>query len=191
MHISIRIFLLILAGVLYVSVIGRSATMFSAIGLILLMALLLMGMESVKRKKDKNFTIQSEMTQVSEMDRDKLILYTAQLFKRLGYYISPIPKDKDKGADLIIRKGTQVICVRCEAGAQEDILPIQKIYGSMRCYKAKKCLLVTTGYISEDVKDYAKCNHVQMIDRDHLLTMIRQVVKKEQEESEDLETQGV
>lgn len=186
----IRILLLGIAGWLYFQFIFRSDHKLSSVTLIVVGALLLMGMESIKRKKDKVFKVQSDAKAIAEMSKENFVVYMAELFKRLDYFVEPVNSDKKKGTDLIIRKGTQVICVRCEVGRVESLAPLQEFYGSLRQYPSKKSLVVCNDYFGDEAIVFAKLNKIQVLDKRQLVKMITQVLDQTNVE-ELLETQEI
>ncbi|MGL5676996.1 MAG: restriction endonuclease [Cellulosilyticaceae bacterium] len=186
----LRIVILIIAAALYVQLIRGVGEPDSAIGVIIVVALLLMGMESVKRKKDANFRVQCESFDVNEMDKETFVAYIAELFKKMAYYVEPIKPEKKQGADLLLRKGKQRIAVRCEVGDVETLLPLQELYGGMAYCKSNKALVVCNKYFSDEVMKFAKLNKVQLIDKQQVISMINQVIAHEKKE-DALEVQEI
>ncbi len=177
-HKLIRAGLMLCALSLYFTFIFTKGDIASTIGFILMVALLLMSMEGVKRKRDMHFTMQSQIEQIDRMEEEAFVYYVAELFKRMGYYIKSV-KDKREGTDFMIRKGTHTICVRCGIKGMDSLMLLREVYGSKNYYKANKCLLVVNGVLDEKAKTFAEANHVQTIDRAKLIQTIAQVVQKQ------------
>lgn len=188
----IKICLFASALLLYFWFILRSDNIISAITKILIVALLLLGMESIRRDKEKTFLMCSDINQVKKMEQDEFVAYTASLYKRLGYFIDLLKSKDELGCDIIARKKQDVICIKCIVGTDEiDILPLQQVYGSMNLYKANKCILITAGTYSEKAKQFAKANHVELIDQQRLLKIIMKVTNEKETATISSSTQEV
>lgn len=186
-----RIVLLIIAALLYWRIIFRASSVGSSVGLILLAAILLAGMESMKRKRDKIFILQSDVKELSDMNRESFAEYMAELFKRLQYYVEPIRSDKGKGSDFILRKGKQVICVRCEVESPDSLISLQELGDSVSYYRTNKSMLIANGHFNEEARSFAKQNNIQLIDRDHLVNMMNQVINQTKISNKQLKAQKV
>ena len=115
----------------------------------------------------------------------------AELFKRLHYYVDPIKTNENKGLDLVIRKGKQVICVRCETSSPENLYPLQALYGSINYYRGNQSMVVANGVFDEECRIFARHNQIKLIDRNQLISMIRQVTKNLKENKEPLGAQEI
>lgn len=188
----IKISLFASALLLYFWFILRSSNIISALTKILIVALLLLGMESVRRDREKTFLMCSDINQIKKMEQDEFVAYTANLYKRLGYFIDLLKSKDELGCDIIARKKQDIICIKCVSGAEEiGILPLQQVYGSMNLYKANKCMLITTGTYSEKAKQFAKANHVNLIDQQELLKKIMKVTNEKETTKVSSSTQEV
>lgn len=188
----IKISLFASALLLYFWFILRSSNIISALTKILIVALLLLGMESVRRDREKTFLMCSDINQIKKMEQDEFVAYTANLYKRLGYFIDLLKSKDELGCDIIVRKKQDIICIKCVSGAEEiGILPLQQVYGSMNLYKANKCMLITTGTYSEKAKQFAKANHVNLIDQQELLKKIMKVTNEKETTKVSSSTQEV
>ncbi|WP_053982418.1 restriction endonuclease [Niameybacter massiliensis] len=188
----IKISLFASALLLYFWFILRSSNIISALTKILIVALLLLGMESVRRDREKTFLMCSDINQIKKMEQDEFVAYTANLYKRLGYFIDLLKSKDELGCDIIARKKQDIICIKCVSGAEEiGILPLQQVYGSMNLYKANKCMLITTGTYNEKAKQFAKANHVNLIDQQELLKKIMKVTNEKETTKVSSSTQEV
>lgn len=188
----IKISLFASALLLYFWFILRSSNIISALTKILIVALLLLGMESVRRDREKTFLMCSDINQIKKMEQDEFVAYTANLYKRLGYFIDLLKSKDELGCDIIARKKQDIICIKCVSGAEEiGILPLQQVYGSMNLYKANKCMLITTSTYSEKAKQFAKANHVNLIDQQELLKKIMKVTNEKETTKVSSSTQEV
>lgn len=173
MNKCIRIILFVIALGLYFGLVLKSDNIVMALTKIIMVALLLLGMEAIRRDREKVFAIHSDIGKLKAMKNSELIEYVAQLYKKLGYYIDPIKKEKDLGCDLIARRNHDVICMRCISEQTEiDLLPLQELYGSKNLYKANKTLLITPNDYTDRAKQFAKANHIVLIDQMELIKLI-------------------
>lgn len=152
------------------------------IALIGFIALLLCSIESIRRKRETMFLLQSEAIKVGKLEKEGFVDFIADLFRRLNYFVVVIPSKEHKGADLIIRKNKMVICIRCmhqQSVSDDSLHPLQAVYGSMRYYKAKKSMVISTGYFDEAAKDYAKKNKIQLLDYTAVVGLIDRAIKQD------------
>lgn len=182
----IRIILYVIAGALYFGLVLKSDNLVSAITKIIVVALLLLGMEAIRRDREKVFAIHSDIGQLKAMENEQFIEYIARLYKKLGYYIDLVKTNQELGCDLIARKNQDVICIKCISEEKEiDLLPLQEIYGSKNLYKANKCLMITPHYYTIKAKQFAKANHIELVDQTALIKLINKALngKKYSEQS--------
>ena len=186
----IRMMLLALALGMYFLFIFKSDNIVMAIIKIMIVALLLFGMEAIRRDRDKVFIIHSDITRLKNMKNEEFVEYIAQLYKKLGYYIDPIKKEKDLGCDLIIRKNRDVICVKCMSEGEEiDLKPLQEVYGSKNLYRANKSLVVTPNTYTDKALQFAKANHITLVDQLELIKLITKAVGSKTNEISSPNTQ--
>lgn len=175
----IKFSLLTVALILYFWFIVNSVNIIGAITKILIVALLLLGMENVRRDKEKIFILHSDIEQLKKMEQGEFVEYVANLYKSLGYFIDLLKSKDDLGCDIIARKKQDVICIKCVSGEKEvDLLPLQQVHGSLNLYKANKALLITTGSYTDKAKQFAKANHIEIIGQDKLIKQIAKVINQ-------------
>lgn len=185
----IRMVLLTLALGMYFLFIFKSDNIVMAIIKIMIVALLLFGMEAIRRDRDKVFIIHSDITRLKNMKNEEFVEYVAQLYKKLGYYIDPIKKEKDLGCDLIIRKNRDVICVKCMSEGEIDLKPLQEVYGSKNLYRANKSLVVTPNTYTDKALQFAKANHIALVDQLELIKLITKAIGSKTSELSSPNTQ--
>lgn len=188
----IRIILCSIAVILYFGLVLKSDNLVSAIIKIIVVALLLLGMEAVRRDREKVFVIHSDVGQLKAMENDQFIEYSARLYKKLGYYIDLVKTDQKLGCDLIARKKQEVICIRCISEEKEiDLLPLQEVYGSKNLYKANRCLVITPYQYTIKAKQFAKANHIELVDQTALIKLISKALNGKQYPAQSASTQEV
>ena len=98
---------------------------------------------------------------------------------RSGYYIQGIKTSENMGCDLVMSLNNQRCCVYCEN--QPDVIQpdsIQKLCAAKNYYHAKQSLVVTNKYLTEEAKHLAAVNNIQIVDRDHLVKLMSQVIRE-------------
>lgn len=166
---------------LYFWFVLSSQNMSGAITKILIVALLLLGMETSRRDREKVFVLHSNVEQLKNMETREFVEYVAQLYKRLGYFIDLLKSKEDLGCDLIARKKRDVICIKCISGEEEvDLLPLQEVYGSLNLYRANKGMIVTTGTYTERAKQFARGNKLELVGQERLIRQIAKVINEKE-----------
>lgn len=95
-------------------------------------------------------------------------------FEKEGYTVSDTPKTGDQGADLILRKLGEKICVQCKCySGSIGNDAIQEVVGSLKYYSADKAIVVTNRDFTASAKRLAEANTVKLWDR----TTLRQLLK--------------
>ncbi|NUU62489.1 restriction endonuclease [Paenibacillus agri] len=96
-----------------------------------------------------------------------LLGYTG-VYKTLG--------SRDFGADVIFtdRHGIRNViqAKRYSVDNTVGISAVQEVYSSMRYYKAKKAIVITSSRFTEPCETLAGINHVKLLDRSDLVKMI-------------------
>ncbi|MGL4345044.1 MAG: restriction endonuclease [Cellulosilyticaceae bacterium] len=190
-HKIIRTLLLIGAIVLGYGLVMRSQSPMESIGMIVLVALLLLSMENIKRKRAKIFETHSSLECIDEMSAVDFVAYIADLYKRIGYYIQGIKSEEDMGCDLIVSKQKEKIAIYCEN--QLDILSkdaVQKVYGSMNHYHCKQGMIITNKCLDEDAMTLARDNHIKVVQRQQLMNLVAQVIRSDSQINTKEESSG-
>ncbi|MBC8580033.1 restriction endonuclease [Zhenhengia yiwuensis] len=186
----IRVILFTIALGMYFLFILKSDNIVIAVTKIMIVALLLLGMEAIRRDREKVFLIHSDITRLKNMKNSEFMEYVAQLYKKLGYYIDPIKKDKDLGCDLIVRKNRDVICIKCiSEEAEVNLEPLQAAYGSKNLYRANKSLVITPNGYTDKAKQFARANHMILVDQMELIKLITKAIGNKDSEMSAPNTQ--
>nr|WP_255639633.1 restriction endonuclease [Aquibacillus saliphilus] len=120
-------------------------------------------------------------------DEFKELLY--HLFAQQGYHVNLTPKSG--GADLLLRKGNNVIVVYTMRKSENiDASTIKEVVGATGFYKANKKWIVTNRYYRSDAIVQANTNKVKLINRDDLLLMLKDYHRPGIKKKNKLETVG-
>jgi restriction endonuclease Mrr len=96
--------------------------------------------------------------------------YLVNLFENLGYNVEHTPASNDYGADLVVSKGSERTVIQAKRYSNTvGISSVQEVIGAKNYYQATKCLVVTNNYFTPNAIELAKCNDVELWDRDILI----------------------
>ncbi|OBZ19041.1 endonuclease [Bacillus sp. FJAT-27264] len=165
----------------------------------LLLGLLLFKFISPNKRKSKPFIIEkvTDLKSVTIADIDKMEdgtgfeMYLYRLFLELGY--SGVYKtlgSRDFGADVIFtdRHGIRNViqAKRYSVDNTVGVSAVQEVYSSMRYYKAKKAIVITSSRFTEPCETLAGINHVKLLDRSDLANMIEAFKRDDRREARDI-----
>ncbi|MEG0325793.1 MAG: restriction endonuclease [Cellulosilyticaceae bacterium] len=159
----------------------------AAVGKIILVAMLLIAMELIRRGSSKLFDANSKLEEIDQMDKEKFIKYIGELYRRQGYQVYILQDDKKLGCDIKAYKPKDSLCIKCIHGDEEMIVErnvIDEAYSSIKLYKVKRCIVITNTSFSEEADVVAKGNQVSLIDRIELHNLIYKIINKEDKSSE-------
>jgi len=104
--------------------------------------------------------------------------FIAKLFKKMGYQVEDIVSTGDFGADLIARKGKDIVVIQCKRYEEGNLVTpgeVQRTLGAMhyRKYKANKAVIITTSSFTVRAKDLEKESPIELWDKHILHSMVR------------------
>lgn len=104
-------------------------------------------------------------------------MYLYRLFMELGYAgVYKTVGSRDFGADVVFtdRDGVRnvVQAKRYHVDNLVGISAVQEVFSSMRYYKAKKAIVISTAKYTEPCETLAGINHVKLLDRADLINVI-------------------
>ncbi len=98
----------------------------------------------------------------------------SHLFRSEGYDVKLTPKSGDYGADLVLRKGSDVIVVQAKRYSDYiGISAVNEIIGASGYNKANKKWVITNQFYTNAAIVQAHKNKVKLLDRDDLILMLR------------------
>ena len=125
-----------------------------------------------KRKRFKKRMQQSGIAQIDQMSGIEFEEYVGTLFETLGYQVTYTPTTGDYGADLILKKGQDVIVVQAKRyKSSVGIAAVQEVIPALKMYHANAAWVISNSYYTKAAIKLAKSNHVRMINRDELVQM--------------------
>lgn len=107
--------------------------------------------------------------QIAKMDKAQFVIYVARLFSRKGYHVQLTPVVDNHDVDMIVAKMGVTIAVGCMltdkiVGKQD----VAKIFTGKDFYNAPNAMALTNMYFDRSALEYAKAEHVSLVDRNIL-----------------------
>jgi hypothetical protein len=111
--------------------------------------------------------------------------FIAELFTKMDYSTERTPLTGDYGADVIAKKGEEVIAVQVKKnklGNDVGVKDVNQVLGSMHRYKANKAIVITTSDFTLAARKLATTAPVDLWNREKLYEMIERRFFGESEE---------
>ncbi|MCB2182401.1 MAG: restriction endonuclease [Desulfobulbaceae bacterium] len=124
------------------------------------------------RQYIQNIRLPSFLKKIDPLDFEKL---ACDLHSRMGYTVESTPYTGDSGADGILKKNGDITILqakRVQGSVGEPIL--RDLYGTMHSFKAQYGVVVTTGKVSRQAREWVKNKPIRLIELDELSSLIRQ-----------------
>jgi len=98
--------------------------------------------------------------------------FVGTLFASQGYSVKYTPTTGDYGADVILKKGQEVVVVQAKRYKQSvGVKAVQEVIPAIKMYKATAAWVVTNSTYTKQALTLASSNQVRMIDREELIRM--------------------
>lgn len=116
----------------------------------------------------------SDIKRIDTMDGIDFEHYLAVHFRKQGYRVTVTPPEHDYGVDLILRKGKEKIAVQAKRynfskSYNVTYRAVQEVAAGMKYYKCNSGMVVTNSSFTEAAINLAKCNNIEMWDRNTLI----------------------
>ncbi|MGY5151885.1 MAG: restriction endonuclease [Candidatus Nitrosopumilus sp. bin_6a] len=106
---------------------------------------------------------------VNSMDGIQFEHFLGTLFDKMGYSVEITKASGDQGADLIIKKNSEIIAVQAKRYSEKvNNSAVQQITGSLKFYHASRGMVVTTSDFTKSAYDLATSNNVELINGEQL-----------------------
>ncbi|AUO05065.1 endonuclease [Paenibacillus jamilae] len=132
---------------------------------------------------------------ISEIDRMEdgkdFEIYLCKLFNCLGYSdVYKTQDSRDFGADLVFtdREGYRNViqAKRYALSNPVGLSAVQEVYSSMRFYRAKKSIVITSSKYTPSCEQLASYNGVKLLDRNDLIRMIELFQEQQHSKVKDI-----
>jgi len=115
---------------------------------------------------------QSGIAEIDQMSGIEFETYVGTLFETLGYRVTYTPTTGDYGADLILKKGKDIIVVQAKRyKSAVGITAVQEVIPALKIYDANDAWVISNSYYTKAAIKLAESNDVRMINRDELIQM--------------------
>lgn len=115
---------------------------------------------------------------ISGMSWREFELLIAEAFRRKGFAVRDQGgQGPDGGVDLVLVKGDERFLVQCKQwrALKVSVAIVRELYGVMSAEGAAGGIVVTSGYFTEDAKEFARGRNIKLIDGPVLLQLLEEV----------------
>ena len=106
------------------------------------------------------------LPEMDRMDGPTFERRVAALFRAQGYAVQHVGRSGDFGADLVLRRGGEVVVAQCKRyGRPVGVAAVQQVVAARSMYGARGAIVVTNATFTEAAKRLAAANGVRLMDR--------------------------
>jgi len=128
---------------------------------------------ALQKKEEQKRLVFVGMDSIDKMDGLEFEKFLLVHFMRMGYQGSLTQQSQDFGADLILMKNGQKYVIQAKRSASAvSVKAIQEIIGAKGYYNADVAIVVTNSNYTENAKELAYRNKVELWDREKLIQFI-------------------
>ena len=110
--------------------------------------------------------------------------FVGYVFKSKGYHVESINHTKDQGADIVMSRRDEKVCVQVKRyGGSVGNKAVQEVVASLPYYNADRGIVVTTGRFTEAAKTLASVNEVELIDGTKFSKLVMETLGNDGKES--------
>ncbi len=128
----------------------------------------------IKRLVKKYKHLATNIREVDKLDGIEFEHYLCAHFEKKGYKVQLTPPSNDYGVDLVISKGKDRIAVQAkrynvDKGYTVNYKAVQEVSAGKAYYGCNKGMVVTNSFFTEQAKELAKANDIDMWDRQRMI----------------------
>lgn len=126
--------------------------------------------------------VQEELNRVDQLDGFEFERYVANLLKKLGYYDVQVSQaSNDYGVDVTATKDNIKYAFQCKRyNSSVGNEAVQEVVAGCGYYGCSKAVVVTNNYFTNNAKELAICNNVELWDRYKLSQLIQEAITIEE-----------
>lgn len=131
-------------------------------------------------RKGRQLENQTNIESIRNLSWRRFESLVSEVFRRQGYTVlDNIDDGPDGGVDIVLRKDGQVVFVQCKhwKSKQVGVKIVRELLGSMASKKVDKGIVATFGGFTQEARDFARSNSIQLIDGNELARLIGSVQK--------------
>ena len=130
------------------------------------------------RRKEYLEYINSDIKHVDTLNGVEFERYLKAHFINKGYKVQLTPPQGDYGVDLVIEKNGERVAVQAkrynhEQGYKVNYKAVQEVAAGKAVYHCNKGLVVTNSFFTESAKELAKCNNIELWDRQEMIKQFK------------------
>jgi len=157
------------------SIFGRSSSRGGVFSKLIVGAMLLPIKALIKHSEEKRMSLLG-MNDVDRMNGLNFEQYVGNLLKRLGYSVKVTKASGDYGVDIIAKKYDRSYAIQVKRQyTNVSRRAISDAVTGMIHYKCSNSMVITNRYFSKAAVELAKSSNCVLVDRDGLISWIKQV----------------
>jgi restriction system protein len=129
-------------------------------------------------RKRKLLDTQASIDSIRSLDWKAFEELVGEAYRRQGYAASENPgTGPDGGIDLLLRKGGQLTVVQCKQWRAQKVgvEKVRELYGLQVSHNAAKSILITSGFFTQEAKNFAADKPIDLVEGSQLLALIQDV----------------
>ncbi|WP_293117511.1 restriction endonuclease [Moorena sp. SIO4G3] len=131
--------------------------------------------------------IDEQLDAIDKMTGREFEEFLAKLFKQLGYQVRITKASGDYGADLIITKWNIKTVVQAKRKQSSvGIDAVQQVAAAIPHYQAHRGIVITNSKFTQNAKNLAASNKIELWDRDNFQKVFKKVYKQKPSEDSSL-----
>ncbi len=131
--------------------------------------------------------IDEQLDAIDKMTGREFEEFLAKLFKELGYQVRITKASGDYGADLIITKWNIKTVVQAKRKQSSvGIDAVQQVAAAIPHYQAHRGIVITNSKFTQNAKNLAASNKIELWDRDNFQKVFKKVYKQKPSEDSSL-----
>ncbi len=112
-----------------------------------------------------------EVDNLSGLDFEKFI---GRIYKRKGYKVSYTKRSHDGGADLVVEKGQDSMCVQAKRRSKSvSKQAVYQAYFARKKYSVNRACIATNNELTDQAKNFANDYNIEFIDRFKIMKFLR------------------
>jgi restriction system protein len=127
-------------------------------------------------RKRKLLDDQDSIDSIRQLSWKEFEELVGEAYRRLGYAVGENPgAGPDEGIDLVLRKNNGLILVQCKhwKANKVGVDKVRELYGVQASKKASRSILITSGFFTQEAKNFATDKAIDLVEGDQLLKLTK------------------
>lgn len=148
---------------------GIETSFYISIFASIIYAILCLIIPMIQKQRKKREYLSSSLYVIDKMNPYEFESLVGTHFETKGYKVTQTPKSGDYGADLLLERADERICVQVKRYSEKvGVRALQETIAGMRFYKCEKGMVVTNSFFTNQAKKMAEECDIILIDRNDL-----------------------